>query len=502
MTIKTLLATAALALAAAAPQASAATIAYEGDALVVRADATSDTIYLDDSYNPPDPAQALRFDGDAVFTSVPAACAQREDTMVDCPVPARVRVELGAGDDRFGILNQLSTSLGELVVDGGDGSDSLTGDHVTARAETLLGGPGADRLDGMGGDDVLRGGPGDDVLDGSAGSDVVLGEDGDDELSGDGQAAPGADRVDGGAGSDKLVDYGQYDVSTWPNADITLDGVANDGRAGEGDDVSGIERHAAYVAGTHVLTDGAEDWQVWSNLSGPGAVAVVRALGGNDRVVGEDGSEDLDGGAGDDYLEGGKGHDTLTGGPGKDIIFGDETDTSCNPSFPESCVRYGNDVIQARDGEVDQISCGRGADRALVDAADVVAADCEIVERGGPVQDGPKTTTPPPGGGGQKGTTKTSAKRRLALVGRPRLRTALRSGLKLRLTGAKPGKTTIKARQGRRTVASVRATIRKTGTATVRLRFTKAATKRLRTARKITLTITGAGARTTVTLRR
>ena len=50
--------------------------------------------------------------------------------MVDCPVPTRVRVELGGGSD-VGILNRLSATLGELVVDGGDGSDALTGDHVT-----------------------------------------------------------------------------------------------------------------------------------------------------------------------------------------------------------------------------------------------------------------------------------------------------------------------------------------------------------------------------------
>ena len=192
-------------------------------------------------------------------------------------------------------------------------------------------------------------------------------------------------------------------------------------------------------------------------------------LGGDDRVVGEDRSEDIDGGAGNDYLEGGKGHDTLTGGPGKDIIFGDETDTSCNASFPESCVRYGNDVIQARDGEVDQISCGPGTDRAVVDAIDVVAADCETVERGGPSQDG---TTAPGGGAARR---RSSAA--LALVGRPRLKAALRSGLTLRLTGAKPGKTTITARQGTPDGRSARATVRTDGTATIRLRFTKAAVK-------------------------
>jgi hypothetical protein len=507
-TIKTLLAAAALALpaiATAAGPAAAATISQEGDALVVRGTAAGEDLYLDDSYGAPDPAQVLRIDGDAVFTAVPASCAQRDTTMVDCPAPARLRVELGGGNDRFGILNQLSVELDELVVDGGDGSDALTGDHVFDRSETLIGGAGADHLDGMGGDDVLRGGPGDDVLDGKAGNDQVLGEDGNDELAGDGQAAPGTDLIDGGAGSDILKDYTEHGTDLHPPANVSLNGAADDGRSGEGDNVVGIERYIGYVNGDHVLTDGPEDWQVWSNVSSGGA-STVRALGGNDRVVGQDAQEIIDGGAGDDYLEGGKNHDTLIGGPGKDIIFGDETDSSCNSYYPESCVRYGNDIIEARDGEADQVDCGPGADRAVVDPADVVAANCEIVERGTVGGDGPGTGPPagpgvtlPPGAGGKQATKKV---KRFTLVGAPRLRAALRTGLALRLTGAKPGKAKIVARQGRRTVASGRVTVRRDGTATLRVRFTKAAVRRLARSRKVTLTVIGAGLSTTLTIRR
>jgi hypothetical protein len=500
-TIKTLLAAAALAVGAttaAAGPAAAATITQEGDALVVRGTAAGERVYLDDSYSPPDPAQVLRFDGSAVYTAVPASCAQRDETMVDCPAPARLRVELGAGDDGFGILNQLSVALGELVVDGGDGSDALIGDHVADRSETLIGGAGADRLDGMGGDDVLRGGPGDDVLDGKGGNDQVFGEDGNDELAGDGQAAPGADVIDGGAGSDLLKDYTEHGTDLHPAANVSLDGAANDGRSGEGDNVVGIERYIGYVNGEHVLTDGPEDWQVWSNVSSGGA-STVRALGGNDRVVGQDAQETIDGGAGDDYLEGGKGHDTLIGGPGKDIIFGDETDSSCNADHPESCVRYGNDVIDARDGDVDQVDCGPGTDRAVVDAVDVASPNCETVERDvAPTPPSPGPVPPPPG----PRKDQTTKAKRFALVGTPRLRTALRTGLALRLTGAKPGKARIAVRQGRSTVASGRVTVRKDGTATVRVRFTKAAVRRLSAARKVTLTVTGAGLKTTFTVRR
>ena len=42
----------------------------------------------------------------------------------------------------------------------------------------------------------------------------------------------------------------------------------------------------------------------------------------------------------------------------------------------------GNDIIGARDGAVDRISCGPGRDRVLADPQDVVARDCERVARG------------------------------------------------------------------------------------------------------------------------
>jgi hypothetical protein len=38
----------------------------------------------------------------------------------------------------------------------------------------------------------------------------------------------------------------------------------------------------------------------------------------------------------------------------------------------------GDDVILARDGEVDQIACGDGVDSVVADAQDAVAGDCEV----------------------------------------------------------------------------------------------------------------------------
>ena len=49
---------------------------------------------------------------------------------------------------------------------------------------------------------------------------------------------------------------------------------------------------------------------------------------------------------------------------------------------------FGNDTIDARDGEADQVDCGVGTDKAIVDALDTVA-NCEAVDIGGAAPAGP-----------------------------------------------------------------------------------------------------------------
>jgi Ca2+-binding RTX toxin-like protein len=212
--------------------------------------------------------------------------------------------------------------------------------------------------------------------------------------------------------------------------------------------VRDIERGQAMVSGRLVLSDGPDHWQVVANMDG--GASVVLAGGGDDRIVGHDAAEDVDGGPGADHLEGGRGHDVLRGGPGRDTIFGDETNSTCRPAYPESCVRYGNDVIDARDGEVDQVDCGPGLDRAAVDAVDVVAATCEVVEHGGTTPGpGPAAQAPgrPPGAGAAGPTA--GGRGSLVVAGRPTLRGVVRTGLLVRLTGVRPGPAAFEARLGR-----------------------------------------------------
>lgn len=496
-------ATLALAAAVASP-ASAATIVQEGGTLVYRtAGGERHSLSLNDSY----PAGKLRFEESfATITDVPASCTLRDEYVADCTIPAAVRVELGDENDSFGFGDGYGLSVA-VEVFGGAGDDTLIGDFDRPGNEVFHGGPGNDRIDAWGGNDQIHGDEGNDILDGGAGADVVLGGEGDDDLKGDGQAASGADVIDGGEGNDLLKDYVQTSVDIFPPANVSLDGVANDGRPGENDNVVGVERIIAHVSGVFTLSEGNDDIQVWANMDS--GASTVQARGGDDRVVGHDAGERIEGGPGNDYLEGGKGHDTIIGGPGKDVIFGDETTSTCNPDFPESCVRYGNDVIDARDGEYDEVDCGPGMDRAIADPQDVVAQNCEVVELG--VVGGGNG----PGGGGGNGNgggnananangaggKRVSAKR-FALIGRQTPSTVARKGLRVKLVGGKPGRATVTVSYRGRKAGSGRIKISRTGRASFRIKLSRASARRIAATKRVRLTVRGAGVRTTLTIKR
>ena len=149
---------------------------------------------------------------------------------------------------------------------------------------------------------------------------------------------------------------------------VTVDGVANDGEPARGQRYRDREVLRSADHATVAGSEAADDIFVDANTS------TIDGRGGNDRLVAYDGHDRIAGGAGNDYLEGGFGNDVLDGGPGIDQFNGDRTETNV--------IAIGNDEIRARDGAAEQIGCGIGADTATVDAGDVVAPDCETVNRG------------------------------------------------------------------------------------------------------------------------
>ena len=128
---------------------------------------------------------------------------------------------------------------------------------------------------------------------------------------------------------------------------------------------------------------------------------VLRGGAGDDTLRGIAGNDQIDGGAGADTIHGGADDDTIVGGPGRDSINGD--------GDYSGTALGGNDTIMARDGEVDQITCGYGADTAEVDANDLEDVDCETIDRPG--------SGPDPGSGSAGTLTVKLAKPRAVTLG-------------------------------------------------------------------------------------
>lgn len=236
----------------------------------------------------------------------------------------------GSGDDVLIGSNDFD------YLGGGPGDDTLTGLDGT---DTLFGGDGNDDLaagdgidfgDGEAGDDRVDGGNGDELsLSGGPGTDTVLGGEGNDAFRSD----PGSDDVSGGPGYDRyFAQSNDYAGDEPRDVSLRLDDVANDGQAGEGDNVrSDIEDLSAPVVS-----------------SGTGLAGQVTVRGDADfnRIGTNNDDDDIDAGAGGDQVN----------------------------AFA------GDDVVSARDGFGDRIDCGPGTDTATVDQLDEVVG-CETVNR-------------------------------------------------------------------------------------------------------------------------
>ncbi|HWT95805.1 MAG TPA: lytic murein transglycosylase, partial [Solirubrobacteraceae bacterium] len=295
----------------------------------------------------------------------------------------------GAGNDALsgqGGSDKLWGDDGVDTLDGAQGSDTLDGGRDD---DTVRGGDDGDKVAGGDGNDRVDGGAGNDTLNGGSGADVLLAGDGDDKAWGDN----GTDRIEGGAGRDELGGGGDADVlvgGAGPDAmrgddgddtvdfsqrtaklRITNDGKADDGEAGEGDNVDGSIDHA---------------------IGGAGDDLIRFAVDYPHRLYGEGGNDTIDGGPKPDVLSGGPGNDQLIGRGGKDEFDGGA----------------GDDKLSAADGLAERLVCGAGKkDSASRDKSDK-GVGCEKL-RIGKISGG--TTTDPNAATDQDvipvGTTKT-----------------------------------------------------------------------------------------------
>ena len=262
--------------------------------------------------------------GGAPIGESAATCEPAAGNAVRCaavPAPAGIDVSLGDGDDQLKL-----GAVGGAVrahADGGAGADRLDAAAATGYVE-LHGGADGDRLFAGTGESDLTGGPGADTLTG--GPDGALTA----YLMGAG--ADGADLVLGGAG----FDVAGYAQRTAPLA-LSANGVADDGEAGEGDNLAPAVERLEGGAGADRLA----------------ASAAVDA-----ELSGGPGRDELTGGPRDDLLAGGDGDDALAGGAGDDLAA--PSDAIAAPG--EGGAGPGENEGSEVDGGADTFSGGDGFD--------------------------------------------------------------------------------------------------------------------------------------------
>jgi hypothetical protein len=362
-----------------------------------------------------------------------------------------------------------------VTFNGRGGNDTLKDAYGVGSTggRTLNGGDGDDELSGFQGNDALDGGEGNDKVDGGDGNDIVRGGGGDDEVHGDFYYGPGSDVIDGGPGNDIVEDWDDPEkLDRQPQINVTQDGIANDGRPGENDNVTNIEQFDLYITGNVTGTDANEKIRLL-NPANSGS-STLRGMGGDDEVIGYDFDDTIDGGAGRDHVEGGMGNDTVVGGPGQDVIYGDATSSYC--TWYSCKIPFGNDTVDARDGEADQVDCGIGEDTATVDKIDTVV-NCEKVI-------GADSNGTPGGGGGPGGSGGPGAGG--VTIASAKLRgTALK--VKVACASACTVKGTLKA-AGKK-IGSGKKKAAKAGTVSMTVKLTKKAKRSLKRGKKLKATL-------------
>lgn len=185
---------------------------------------------------------------------------------------------------------------------GTDGDDTITG---TLLPDVVSLGPGNDRYNNPGGNDVICGDAGNDRIGGGGGDDFIDGGAGNDKIAG----GAGSDRILGGAGKDAISPGDGNDVV----------------RAGKGKD------YIAGGGGDDNLSGGpGKDWLTylfWNQAIKVRGARTVATGAGRDRLAsietieGTHRADVIRGSKGDDDLRGGGGNDQIYGMGGNDILF-------------------------------------------------------------------------------------------------------------------------------------------------------------------------------------
>ena len=295
--------------------ALAATVAVPASASTVRADyeATGTRVGLAEGADEtnrlrvrvPDDAREIRFrDAASPIDPVGKRCerVRGRGFRADCELAGEfffeVEVDAGAGDDSIkSAVAQRYRTFGAAVV-------------------FLYGGPG---------DDAIAAGEAEDTIDPGTGTDEVHSGGGYDFIAA-GASDDGPDSYDGGR-QGATVSYAEREAPV----SVRLDGQANDGAVGEGDDVARTFGATGGTAGDALHGDRHPNY-----LFGGGGADRLRGRGNEDAIVGEAGSDRIFAGPGDDWVldRGTGGVDVIDCGPGQDLYEADARDKTRRCEIP------------------------------------------------------------------------------------------------------------------------------------------------------------------------
>jgi Ca2+-binding RTX toxin-like protein len=305
-------------------------------------------------------------DGSAPVTAG-AGCSQRSVHRVSCANAGVTLVHVLARDQADTVQTLIGTT--DATLNGGSGGDALTSDGGD---DTLIAGPGGTGFSS----ENLTAGAGEDTLQGpttSSGSSFLSGGPGDDELLG----GPGGENLFGDSGADLLQGGEGFDLTSWSGAaavNVTVGSGANDGEAGEGDDVrSDVEE----VFGTFfddVIIGTAGQQQFF----GQGGKDTLEGRGGGDFLDGGDGADTIEGEAGPDDLQGGPRADDFSGGTENDTVFFGDHDAKVKVAI-DNVANDGSgggiegdnvraDIEEVEGGPNDDLLIGNGQGNRLVGA--------------------------------------------------------------------------------------------------------------------------------------
>jgi Ca2+-binding RTX toxin-like protein len=246
-------------------------------------------------------------DGNAPVTAG-TGCTQRAVQRVHCPTVGITRIEALTRDQDDVVT--LFTGTVDATLNGGPGGDTLTSE---AGDDTLIAG----RSDPSGSFEQLASGAGQDTLTSSTGpgftsSNLSAGPGNDDLIGG-----PGFDTLFGDTGADDIQGGDSFDSTFWSGVapvTVTLGAGANDGEAGEGDNVHADVEQIIGTPFGDTLTGTVGD----QDLSGDAGPDTIDAGPGNDALGGGPGVDTLTAGDGIDSLQGGTEADDMSGGAGTD----------------------------------------------------------------------------------------------------------------------------------------------------------------------------------------